>query len=81
MNLLMTILLLFVAMPALLNGQSVAVSDLPNGSNMPAVDSNATLQTYIDLALRNRSGLKSAYEKWQESTAMKGSAGALDNPS
>ncbi len=75
-----TILLVFVALPTLLNGQSNVVGELPNGSNIPAIDSNATLQTYIDLALRNRSGLKSAYEKWQESTAMKGSAGALDNP-
>ena len=75
-----TFLLAFVALPTLLNGQPKGVSELPNGSNISAIDSNATLQTYIELALRNRSGLKSAYEKWQESTAMKGSAGALENP-
>ncbi len=79
-SLIVIFVLVFVTMPTLLNGQPKVVSDLPNGSNMSAVDSNATLQTYIDLALRSRSGLKSAYEKWQESTAMKGSAGALDNP-
>ncbi len=75
-----TFLLAFVALPTLLNGQPKGVSELPTGSNISAIDSNATLQTYIELALRNRSGLKSAYEKWQESTAMKGSAGALENP-
>ncbi len=74
------VLLAFIARPALLNGQPLTVGSSSSGSYLTAIDSNATLQTYIDLALSNRSGIKSAFEKWQESTAMKGSAGALDNP-
>lgn len=56
---------------------SVVSSPSPS---LAGIDSQATLDTLIQIALRNRSGLKSSHAKWQESLAMKGSAGALENP-
>ena len=47
---------------------------------LPKFDSLTTVEDYVAYATSNRSGLKASYEQWQESVAMSGSAGALDNP-
>ncbi len=47
---------------------------------VPAIDSTVTLENYISIATTNRSGLKAAYFRWQESQAMTSVAGAFENP-
>ncbi|MGB5107047.1 MAG: TolC family protein [Candidatus Zixiibacteriota bacterium] len=48
--------------------------------SIPVFDSTTTVEDYVAFAIKNRSGLKAAREQWQETVAMRGSAGALDNP-
>ena len=65
---------------SVLGAESRASTEPSDSTIVFGVDSTATLDTYIGIALKNRSGLKSSHAKWQESLAMKGSAGALENP-
>ena len=48
--------------------------------SLPRFDSLTSVEDYVAYATSNRGGLKASYEQWQESVAMSGSAGALDNP-